>query len=128
MELLRDHLAHTLAVLLFVSRAGDVGSTYLLTPTLRLETNPIVRRLGWWWALASFAVCAVPYWSLELAVMLVVPFLLVSAANTAQVWAVRTMGEGEYHAYLLRLARKGSMVHALVGSVVSPGSSCSSAL
>src|SRR5437762_12433330 len=37
---------HTLAVVLFLARAADVGSIYLVTPTLRLA-NPITRKLGW---------------------------------------------------------------------------------
>ena len=38
---------HTLAVVLFLARASDVGSIYLVTPSLRLVANPIARKLGW---------------------------------------------------------------------------------
>jgi hypothetical protein len=40
-------LPHAVAFLLLLARIGDVGSTYLISPTLKLEANPIIRRLRW---------------------------------------------------------------------------------
>jgi hypothetical protein len=37
---------HVLAALLLISRLGHIGTTYLITPTLRLEANPVVRKIG----------------------------------------------------------------------------------
>jgi hypothetical protein len=42
-----QQLPHVIAFLLLIARLGDVGSTYLLSPTLKLEANPIMRRLRW---------------------------------------------------------------------------------
>ena len=43
--------------LLFLSivaacRAADLITTWLVTPDLRFERNPIMQRIGWTWALA----------------------------------------------------------------------------
>jgi hypothetical protein len=65
---LYDNLPHVLCGLLLVSRIGDVLSTYLLTPSLALEANPVVRKLGWRFAVLSLGACVVPYFSLPVAV------------------------------------------------------------
>ncbi len=116
-----DHLDHVLALLILISRLGDIGSTYLVTPTLRLEANPIVRRLGWRFAIATLAMCVVPYVSMELGVMFLVPSLLVSASNSARIWMARTLGEAEYWALLMRLARQSRLTYALAGVCASAG-------
>ena len=113
------HLVHVLALLILVSRLGDVGTTYLATPTLQLEANPIVRRLGWRFAIATLAECAVPYVSTELGVMVLVPSLLVAGSNASRIWIARTLGEAEYWALLMRLARRSRLSHALAGVCAS---------
>lgn len=50
------HLERLLCALILISRLGDIGSTYLITPKLKLEANPILRKLGWWFAIASVLV------------------------------------------------------------------------
>ena len=49
LDLLTDQraLPHLLAALVLLSRVGDVLSTYLISPTLLLESNAFVRRFGW---------------------------------------------------------------------------------
>jgi hypothetical protein len=42
-----------LCALILVARLGDIGSTYLVTPNLLLEANPVVRKLRWPFALAT---------------------------------------------------------------------------
>jgi hypothetical protein len=41
--------------------------------------------------------------------------LFVSASNAGKVWMMRTMGEHEYLALVVRLARKSKLRHALLG-------------
>jgi hypothetical protein len=41
-----DGFTHLLAFFVLLSRIGDVVSTRLVSPTLRLEANQIVRRVG----------------------------------------------------------------------------------
>jgi hypothetical protein len=85
-----------LAVLLF-ARGADIFSTWVATPTLLLEGNPIVRALGWRWALPlNLALCAgFALWPLP-AVVIATTSALVAARNFQQAWLMRSMGENAY--------------------------------
>ena len=111
------HFEHVLASLLLVSRLGDVLSTYLMTPKLKLEANPVVRRLRWPFAAATLLFCVVPYISTFAAVMALVPFLFVSASNLSRVWMARALGEEAYLELLMTAARRTKLWHA-VGCVL----------
>ncbi len=114
-----ENLPHVLCALLLLARIGDVGTTYLVTPTLELEANPIARKLGWPFALLSLGACLLPYVHMPLAVSALVTFLLVSASNAGKIWIVRTIGEKAYATSLLDLARKSKLSHALLGLAAS---------
>ena len=111
---LHGNLEHVLCVLLLISRLGDIFSTLLVTPSLRLEANPLARKLGRPFMVLTVLVCLVPYYSKEMAVALLAPFLLVSASNISKLWFVRAFGEAEYVKLLMRLARKSKLSHMLV--------------
>jgi hypothetical protein len=110
---------HVLCALILVSRIGDIGTTYLATPTLALEANPIVRKLGWPFALVTLAICLVPYVSLSVGVMVLVPSLMVSASNAGKIWMARTLGEQQFQALLLRLAMASRLRFALACQLAS---------
>lgn len=112
-------LEHLLCGLILLSRIGDVGSTYLLTPKLKLEANPIARRLGWPFAFATLLICLVPYWWTSGGIIVLVPSLLVSASNTSKIWFVRAYGESEYLELVRSVARRSKLSHAIMGSIVS---------
>jgi hypothetical protein len=114
-------LRHVLCGVLLVSRVGDVATTYLITPTLELEANPIVRKLGWRFALLTLLLCLVPYFSMEIAAAMTMPFLLVSASNASKVWLTRVMGEKAQMEMLVSLARRSKRSHALLGVGASCG-------
>lgn len=118
-EFIYNNFKHILCFLILISRLGDIISTYLVTPTLRLEANPVVKKLGWRFALLSVLVCLVPYYHTGLAVMVLVPSLLVSASNIGKVWFVRAVGETEYSEMLLRLVSKSKFSHVLFGILMS---------
>lgn len=118
-EFIANHFEHFLCGLIFISRAGDIGSTFLLTPKLTLEANPIARKLGWRFALLTVFVCLIPYYSTSLGVVILVPSLLVSASNTAKIWFVRAYGETQYLDLLYRVARTSKLTHALAGVILS---------
>lgn len=112
-HLVTEHFELFLCLLILLSRIGDIGSTYLATPSLVLEANPIVRKLGWRFALLTLLVCLVPYLSTEMGILVLVPSLLVSASNTSKIWFMRTYGEMEYRELVLSLARKSKLSHAV---------------
>ena len=103
---------HFLAALILLARIGDIGSTYLATPRLVLEANPVARRLGWPFALLTLLLAAVPYFNTAAAVIVLVPSLLVAARNFGQVWLIRGLGEERLLDLQLEVARRGSFTEA----------------
>jgi hypothetical protein len=104
---------HVLAALVLVSRLGDLGSTWLASPTLRLEANPLARRLGWRFGLLTLGVAALPYYNTALGVMVLTASFLVTAYNLSGGWMMRALGEDEMSALLERAARRSSLRSAL---------------
>ena len=113
MQVVYDNIEHVLCALLLFARLGDIVTTYLVTPRLVLEANPIVRRLGWPFAIATLGVCVVPYVSTNIAVGLLMGSLLVSAGNAGRIWFARAMGEQAQMDLMLTAARRSSLSHAL---------------
>ncbi len=100
---------HTLAVVLFLARASDVGSIYLVTPSLRLVANPIARKLGWPFILLTLGLCAMPYYNTAYAMILIAWSLFATASNLSRAWIVRGLGEVEY----LRVLRQAAIARPL---------------
>lgn len=105
---------HALAILIFVARLGDIGSTYLATPRLVLEANPIVRRLGWPFALLTVVLAFVPYYNLAAGVIVLVPSLLVASRNFGSIWMMRALGEQRMLALQIEAARRRSFREAFL--------------
>ena len=95
---------HLLAALILIARLGDIGTTYLVTPRLKLEANPLIRRFRWPYAIATLLLCFTPYLSAPGAVIILVASLLVSTSNSLRIWLIRTVGEEEYHRYVVHNA------------------------
>ena len=89
-----------LALLLF-SRGMDFLSTWIATPHLVLEENPIAKWLGWkWGALLNVALCICFARSPLPAVIIATTSLLVAARNFQGAWLMRTMGEQAYRCWM----------------------------
>src|ERR1051325_2352664 len=119
-----------LAVLI-VARGMDVLSTWVATPNLLLEGNPIAKLLGWRWGLpVNFLFCVMlAFWPLP-AITLSTTSILVAARNFQSAWLMRSLGEEAYRdwhiqriqetritIYLLCLAGN-TLLTAAVGAVV----------
>ncbi len=85
-----------LAVLTF-SRGADFLSTWIATPHLVLEGNPIARWLGWkWGALVNVVlVLLLAAWPLS-AIVVSTASVLVAARNFQSAWLMASMGEEAY--------------------------------
>lgn len=85
----------TIFIFLLVGRVLDVSSTYAVTPNLKLELNPIVRRLGWRyaWATLFIAFLAFPY--PNLGIILSVVSYLAAVFNMNQANMSSVIGETE---------------------------------
>lgn len=97
-------------LLLIIARAADFFSTWVATPGLKLEANPLARRLGWrrgLWLNLLIAV-AVAVWVLP-AVTLITTSLLVAARNFQTAWLSRSMGERAYREWLASRVRQAPL-------------------
>lgn len=92
--------------LLVFARGMDLLSTWLATPHLALEANPLARRLGWRWGLPFNAVVCGMFaaWPLP-AVIISTTSVLVAARNFQGVWLMRTMGEEAYRHWMVERIR-----------------------
>lgn len=84
-------------LLLLVSRGMDFLSTWVATPNMVLEGNPIAKKLGWRWGmLLNFVLCfAFAFWPLP-AVVISTTSVLVAARNFQSAWLMRSLGEHLY--------------------------------
>ncbi len=83
--------------LLLFSRSMDILSTWVATPTMQLEANPIAKRMGWKWGIPfNVTLCfLLALWPLP-AVVVTTTSLLVAARNFQHAWWMRAMGEHGY--------------------------------
>ncbi|MEI7730689.1 MAG: hypothetical protein WCO56_14040 [Verrucomicrobiota bacterium] len=90
-----------LAALTF-GRGMDFLSTWVATPNLVLEANPIARKLGWKWGLLlNVALCGgFARWPLA-AVIITTTSLLVAARNFQSAWLMRYLGELRYSSRMI---------------------------
>ena len=83
------------------ARAMDFISTWIATPNLVLEANPLAKKMGWRIALiVNAAICvSMAIWPLP-SVVLITTSLLVAARNFQSAWLMRSMGEHEYRFWM----------------------------
>jgi hypothetical protein len=91
----RDYIL--MALLLAFGRGMDFLSTWVATPNLVLEGNPIAKLLGWrWGALLNLAICfGMALWPAT-AIAVSTMSVLVAARNFQSAWLMRSMGEEHY--------------------------------
>ena len=95
-----------LALLVF-SRGMDILSTWIATPNLVLEGNPIAKKLGWKWGLLVNAVLvtALALWPVS-AIVVSTMSVLVAARNFQSAWLMHTLGEHEYRDWCVARIRE----------------------
>jgi hypothetical protein len=113
-EFFQQNMNHFMFVMLLISRLGDVVSTLLATPRLKLEANVIARKLGKPFVFLTLLIAFIAYYDVALAVAVLIPSLLVSSGNLGKVWVMRKLGEDGYQALLAGLVRK----HGVKGQIL----------
>jgi len=111
---------HVLAALAVLSRLADVWTTYMVTPTLSLEANSVVRRFGWWYAGLTVLVGLIPYYSPPIGVVVLTMSFMVAASNASKIFTARAIGEVELAALSRRAIQAMPPWPGLV-YMVSPG-------
>jgi hypothetical protein len=91
----RTYLLTFLALL--VSRGADFLSTWVATPNMVLEGNPIAKKMGWRWGIPlNLALCFFfARWTLP-AIVISTTSMLVAARNFQSAWLMRSLGEHFY--------------------------------
>jgi hypothetical protein len=86
-----------LLLLLFVARGMDFLSTWIATPNMVLEGNPVAKKLGWKWGIPiNLAMCfGFALWPLP-AIVISTTSALVAARNFQSAWLMRSLGEHQY--------------------------------
>jgi len=113
MSFTEQYLEHILAIMIFVARSADIISTYLATPNLKLESNPLLRRFRWPMAAFSFITCIVPYFSTPAAVVIIVMSLLIAFSNSTRLWIIRAIGEQAYYELMIEATAKARVRETL---------------
>jgi hypothetical protein len=86
---------------LALARAMDFISTFVATPNLVLEANPLARKMGWKIGIpVNVLLCVViPLWPLP-ALVIITTSILVAARNFQSAWLMRSMGETNYRLWM----------------------------
>jgi hypothetical protein len=95
-----------LALLVF-ARGVDFLSTWIATPNLMLEGNPLAKKLGWRWGLLlnGVMVLALALWPLS-AIVVATASVLVAARNFQSAWLMHSLGEDAYRAWHVERIRE----------------------
>jgi hypothetical protein len=101
--------------LLVCARGVDFLSTWIATPNLVLEGNPLAKKLGWKWGFIANLALVVALASLPLAAIVVsTASVLVAARNFQSAWLMRSLGEYAYREwYVARLQEARLPVYLL---------------
>jgi len=108
--------------LLVFSRGMDFLSTWIATPNLVLEGNPLAKKLGWRWGLLLnvVMVVALALWPLS-AIVVATASVLVAARNFQSAWLMRSLGEDayrEWHVQRIRETRVTLYLFCLAGDTL----------
>jgi hypothetical protein len=97
-------------LLLIVARGMDFLSTWVATPNLVLEGNPIAKKLGWKWGiLLNVALCfGLAFWPLP-AIVISTTSVLVAARNFQSAWLMRSLGEQLYRDWHIERVQETSV-------------------
>jgi len=119
--------------LLVFGRGMDFLSTWIATPNLTLEGNPIAKKLGWKWGLllnvALIVILAM--WPLS-AIVVATASVLVAARNFQSAWLMRSLGEEVYREWHVQRVRETRVTlhlfclagHTLLTAVVGAALIC----
>jgi hypothetical protein len=97
-------------VLLIVARGMDFLSTWVATPNLVLEGNPIAKKLGWKWGIPLNLVLCVglAFWPLP-AIVISTTSVLVASRNFQSAWLMRSLGEQLYREWHVERVQETSV-------------------
>lgn len=119
MEIIYQNLNHLFCVLLLIGRLGDVISTFIVTPGLKLEANPLVRKFRFPFAFATILICLVPYWNLGFGLAFIVASYLISFMNISKMWFLKTLGEDRAFKLQIYVAQNSNFKLPIILSIIA---------
>ncbi len=82
------------------ARGTDFLSTWIATPNLVLEANPVAKRLRWKWGIAiNVVLCFIFAFYLLPGIIITTTSVLVAARNFQMAWLMRSVGEENYRSW-----------------------------
>jgi hypothetical protein len=102
-------------LLLAFARGMDFLSTWVATPNLVLEGNPIAKKLGWrGGAIVNLVICiGMAFWPAT-AIAVSTMSVLVASRNFQHAWLMRTMGEERYREWHIARIQETPIVLYLI--------------
>jgi hypothetical protein len=99
-----------LFLLLAAARGSDFLSTWVATPHMVLEGNPLAKKLGWKWGIpVNIGMCFLfAYWPVP-AIVISTCSVLVAARNFQSAWLMRSLGEEAYRQWHLERVQETSV-------------------
>ncbi len=99
-----------LFLLLVVSRGMDFLSTWVATPNMVLEGNPLAKKLGWKWGIPlNLVLCfGLAFWPLP-AIVISTTSVMVAARNFQSAWLMRSLGEQFYRDWHIERVQETSI-------------------
>jgi len=88
-----EFTVHEIAALAVCSRVADVWTTYMGTPTLKMEANSLARRLGSPYALLTILAGLLTYVWEPFGIVLLTASFLVAASNASKIATAKALGE-----------------------------------
>ncbi len=97
-------------LLLLICRGMDFLSTWVATPNMVLEGNPIAKKLGWRWGIPlNLGLCfGFALWPLP-AIVISTTSVLVAARNFQSAWLMRSLGEQLYREWHIERVQQTSV-------------------
>ena len=94
-------------MMLLLSRGADFLSTWIATPNMVLEGNPLAKMLGWKWGpFINLLLCGFfAAWPLA-AIVIGTTSVLVAARNFQAAWLMRSLGEENYRDWYVERLRQ----------------------
>ncbi len=99
-----------LFVRVLAARGMDFLSTWVATPNMVLEGNPLAKKLGWRWGIpVNLGLCfGFAFWPLP-AIVISTTSVLVAARNFQSAWLMRSLGEHLYREWHVERVQETSV-------------------
>lgn len=107
--------SHLFCLLIGISRGLDLLSTWLITPTLSLEANPIMKKLRWRTiVLVNLPLLILPYIHLGLSLTMIILSFLVAGNTLSNAALSRGLGENHHLRSIKKAIKGNSLAKSLI--------------